>query len=536
MFKLASQFNLPVQLRSSALICLLGLAAIFAPKAQGKELKVGIVQRFGEEPTDEVTIASPPGDRLTITFGEQTLQTSRVKLEIAMQPLLAPLIRERLVLSNHATFESAENSAQRWQDRGIAVEVTQPGRWQVWAKPEVYKTPLLRRWLLRSLEQQGYTKPTLQTKVLQRVPRASLIVDGEPRITHSLFRQQIEIEAEENRILVTQGEDDQTPRLYPGSLTLQPNAYGNYTLVNQVALSSYLRGVLPYEITSEAPQEAVEAQAIIARTYALRNLRRFAADNYQLCANTHCQVYRGLSHTEKRTDRAIAATKGEVLTYNNELIDALYSSTTGGVTAYFRDIWNGEPHPYLQPVVDSPNPVWDLSQRSLAEEQAFRRFMDLKRGFNETGTSAFRWRRESSLEELSEDLQKYFEKINHPLADFSRIVRMGVVKRSPSGRVLQFNVKTDEGMVSLYKTEVRSAFNPPLSTFFYLEPIYRDDQTLKGYAFVGGGFGHGVGLSQKGSYNLAQLGWSAQEILEFYYPGTKIQLLEDESIVFYDGD
>lgn len=84
---------------------------------------------------------------------------------------------------------------------------------------------------------------------------------------------------------------------YAGSFVVQPNSYGDYTLVNKVELETYLRGVVPHEIGGNAPKAAVEAQTIIARTYALRNIRRFEADNYQLCATTHCQVYHGLSGT-----------------------------------------------------------------------------------------------------------------------------------------------------------------------------------------------------------------------------------------------
>lgn len=97
------------------------------------------------------------------------------------------------------------------------------------------------------------------------------------------------------------------------------------------------------------------------------------------------------------------------------------------------------------------------------------------------------------------------------------------------------DIRTDLGAFSLYKTEVRSALGPPRSTLFYIEPVRDAAGSLSGYTFVGGGLGHGVGLSQYGSYNLARLGWSAQQILAFYYPGARLQAL-DSSVVFYAGD
>jgi SpoIID/LytB domain protein len=510
---------------------------IYPPIATAKdiELKVGIVQRFGEDAQDELTITSPKGDSLTLRFlgnpeEPQILNTNEAKLTVVKQPLPAPLLKERLVLSDHATFETAEDSALQWRARGVAVEIVQPEHWQVWAKRVVYRTPLLRRLLWQSLQNQGYSQPYLETEVISDKPQTALAING-----RRYSRNQLEITASHNLIQVSEGKDAQQTRLYGGRLILQPNAYGTFTLINQVPLETYLRGVVPHEIGPNAPEGATKAQTIIARTYALQNTRRFAADNYELCASTQCQVYYGLTGTNPKADSAIAATKGLVLTYNNELVDALYSSTTGGITAPFSDVWNGKERPYLRAVVDAPVKVWDLSQQSLADEQTFRRFIGLKEGFNETGRKVFRWNKQSSLEDLNKDLRKYLEKRKNSLANFNTIQWMQVTQRSPSGRVLKLKVQTDKGVIELQKNEVRSAFSAPLSTLFYLEPIYETNQQIKAYAFIGGGFGHGVGLSQFGSYNLAKLGWSAEKILAFYYPGTKIQPL-DSSIVSWRGN
>lgn len=239
-----------------------------------------------------------------------------------------------------------------------------------------------------------------------------------------------------------------------------------------------------------------------------------------------------MTGTSPIADRAILATKGLVLTYQNELVDALYSSTTGGVTALFSDVWDGEERPYLQALVDSPRKVWNLAQQSLANENTFRQFINLKDGFNETGRTVFRWRKQSTIAELTQDLKKYLERRKDPLANFNTIVWMEVTKRSSSGRILTMTIQTDKGILELYKNEVRSAFTPPRSTLFYIDPVYDANNQLKGYSFIGGGLGHGVGLSQYGSYNLAQLGWSAERILSFYYPGTKIQPL-NTSIIYW---
>jgi SpoIID/LytB domain protein len=521
-------------IRSSIAAILLSLTAIPAAMAKDVLLRVGIVQRFGDDRAEQLTLAGTKGDRLSLRVvnedgKETTLQTDRLKLEVIERPLPAPIVEERVILSDHATFETAENSANKWEKMGIKVEITQPDRWQVWAKRAVYENPLLRRWLIESLKTKGYTQPYIDTNLLKEKPRVSFVVNGT-----RYFPKELEIRS--NKDLIQVAENPTKQRLYGGSLRLQPNAYGTFTLVNNVPLETYLRGVVPHEIGQDAPESAARAQTIIARTYALRNLRRFRADDYELCADTHCQVYYGLTGTNPRADRAIAETRGLVLTYQNELVDALYSSTTGGITALFSDVWDGQERPYLRAVVDSPNRVWDLSRRSLADETTFREFINLRDGFNETGRKVFRWKREASIADLNKDLEKYLERKKHPLANFKTIQWMEVTKRSPSGRILTLTIQTDRGILELYKNEVRSALGPPRSTLFYLDPVYDPNRKIKGYVFTGGGFGHGVGLSQFGSYNLSRLGWSPEQILAFYYPGTKIQPLNDSIVLWRDKE
>lgn len=510
--------------------CLLGLTAASGPESniQDIELKIGIVQRFGAEATAKLQLEPIKGDRLKLKFQvgnkQQILFTKNpVKLETVMEALPQSAVEEVVVLGTYRTFENAEDSANKWRSLGMEVEIAQPERWQVWAKRDVYSTPLLRRLLLQNIQASTKDKVYLDTKVLKQVPRVSWVVDGNRYSPNDL-----EISTDQNLIRVNKSEKPEFARLYAGRLNLQPNAYGTYTLVNQVPLETYLRGVVPYEIGTEAPTAALEAQAILARTYALRNLRRFAADNYQLCADTHCQVYYGLKGAAAKTDQAIASTRGKVLTYKNELVDALYSSTTGGVTASFSDIWNGDDRPYLRPILDAPTNFWNLSKQSLADEKNFQKFINMQQGFNESKWDMFRWHKETPLQDIIKDLQKFWQVKNSPYAKFKTIQAMAVVKRSQSGRILELAVKTDRSTFVLHKDEVRSAFAAPVSTLFYIEPLNKGKAELWGYAFIGGGLGHGVGLSQTGAQNLAKLGWSSPKILQFYYPGTQIKILSKE--------
>ena len=503
--------------------------------AKDIELQVGVVQRFGTQPTDVVTLQAQPGDRLTLKILQadgkpQTLTTNSATLKVLMQPLPKSQVQERVVLSTHRSFESAEDSANRWRSQGIPVEIAQPKRWQVWAKRDVYTTPLLRRLLLQSLQVKGIQTAFVDSRILKQQPKAALLVNGK-----SYLKDNVQISAGRGVVQVqTELKDDRNKRLYAGSLRLQPNTYGTYTLVNQVPLEAYLRGVVPHEIGTTTTSSVLQVQAILARTYALRNLRRFAVDNYQICADTQCQVYFGLGGVNSATDAAIAATRGKVLTYQNELVDAVYSASTGGVTASFNDVWEGPDRPYLVTRVDAVANQWDLSRQPLTNEQTARQFLKQTKGFNEADQKWFRWQYTSSLTELNKDLHEYLKTLNSPLANFKSITQLKVVQRSPAGRVQKLRVTTDLGAIDLEKDNILIAFYAPASLFFYLDPLLDAQKKLTGYAFSGGGLGHGVGLSQTGSYHLGKLGWSSDRILSFYYPGTQLQPINKSLVLWRD--
>ncbi|MEM6503299.1 MAG: SpoIID/LytB domain-containing protein [Cyanobacteria bacterium P01_C01_bin.89] len=507
--------------------------------ARAVELDVGVVQRFGGEADDEVVLKAVDGDRLTISFRDpkspnqmRNLITDAIKLTVKSEPLPEPKLREIVILGTFRSFETAEEAANRWRSRGIAVEIAQPSnRWQVWGDRDTYDDPLARRMLLESIQQiQDNTNNSEDSVALD-----SRMVRSRPVAVWTLGGQSY---AGEHFWVTTVNQAMWVGKYrFGGSLKLQPNAYGTFSLVNRVPVETYLRGVVPYEIGPGAPTAALEAQTILARTYALRNVRRFAIDGYQICADTHCQVYRGLGAATARTDQAIARTNNQVLVYaapeGKELADALYFSTSGGVTAAFEEVWNGPSRPYLQPVVDSPVPLWDLAARPLSDESNLRDFLNVTKGLNEIGWRDFRWNREQTLPELADHLRKYLRNNNSPQANFQTLTRLAVTERAPSGRVQKLVAYTDMGEITVHKDAVRSAFWPPRSTLFYLDPFYEtatvenpeDNAALKGYKFIGGGWGHGVGFSQAGSYRLAKIGWSAQRIVEFYYKGAKVQPL-----------
>jgi stage II sporulation protein D len=139
---------------------------------------------------------------------------------------------------------------------------------------------------------------------------------------------------------------------YRGRILLYLNDRGTLNVVNELPLEDYLRGVVPRELGPDAyPElEALKAQAVAARTYTVRNLGEFRHEGFDICATPRCQVYGGLDAEHPRSDRAVAESRGQVLLFGEQPIDALYSSTCGGHTENVETVFPLKREPYLRGV------------------------------------------------------------------------------------------------------------------------------------------------------------------------------------------
>src|SRR5205823_10480508 len=128
------------------------------------------------------------------------------------------------------------------------------------------------------------------------------------------------------------------------------NARGTYNVMNELNLEDYLRGVVPAEMGSKIfdELEAQKAQAIAARTYAVRNLGQFGAEGYDICPGPACQAYKGFAGEEALSDQAVKETAGLIMTFSGQPIDALYTATCGGETSDVGTMFPGRNEPYLR--------------------------------------------------------------------------------------------------------------------------------------------------------------------------------------------
>jgi stage II sporulation protein D len=275
--------------------------------------------------------------------------------------------------------------------------------------------------------------------------------------------------------------------------------------INHVDLESYLPSVVGSEMPASWPKAALRAQAVAARTYALR--QRSFSQPFDVSATVASQVYKGVEAETPATRDAVASTRGEVLMYGGSLVNAVFHSSSGGSTENSGDLWSQQ-LPYLVsvPDVDQDSPVSRWQQR--LEPFA------LTKAFGEIGGAT----------------------------------RIEILATTSSGRVRQARVIGPGGTLVLTGPELRSRLGlrstlvrfelvgpdvassqlpsggppilPPLPDAAAQSPIQVPQATLMA---VGRGFGHGVGMSQWGAYALAQRGEGYAEILRYYFRGTDLR-------------
>ncbi len=312
--------------------------------------------------------------------------------------------------------------------------------------------------------------------------------------------------------------EGKSDRLYRGSLELI-HFGGGLTVVNVVELEDYLLGVVPSEMCAWYPLDALKAQAIAARTYALKNIGRFSAQGFDLTDTASSQVYSGYCSEDPRSTRAVVETTGMVLTYNDDLIDAVYSSTCGGYTENASEAW-GHAVPYLRGIADFDqecNPTLCHPET----EEAWADYFKTARPLHclqpkYAHVASFRWVKVLTRRELEDGLPAE--------------LRVGVVRRivplhrGYSGRITSLRLEGSTHSVLIEKElPICKAFGQLRSSAFSVE-TYRDDHgTPVVFVFWGAGWGHGLGMCQVGAVGLADEGWSYDRILSFYYNGIALE-------------
>jgi SpoIID/LytB domain protein len=442
-------------------------------------------------PPAPLQLRSASGNLTLQTASGQRFQAPQLVLHWRSEPLAEPLTVRRQVWGPFASYESAEDAALRWRQVGAAPVIAHPSDWEVWAPPGAPAPPSVS---LRQVEQLQRQRPVLEL----RRSEGAVVLEGPLRL-------------EAPGGLRWQG------GVFAGPFRLQADAYGSWTLVEEVPLERYLLGVVPHEIGAGSPPVALAAQAVLARTWAIRNQGRFVVDGYHLCADTQCQVYGDPRQAGSAVRQAVGATHHQVLAWQGMPIHAVYHATNGGIAAGYEEVWSGQALPYLRPRVDGspalqsalvlPLPPTQVASALAATSQA-----------HGADHPRFRWSRSLDATQIRQALARTAPQFGLP-------TRLAVLERGPSGRVLALEIEAKgpagapQNLV-LRRDAIRRTLRQLPSTLFVLRP----DGPGR-WRFDGGGFGHGAGLSQAGAIDLAGRGWSLGRILDHYYPGTSLQPL-----------
>ena len=316
---------------------------------------------------------------------------------------------------------------------------------------------------------------------------------------------------------------------YRGVAEVRRNSQGSLAGINELHVEQYLYGVVPRELppVPYGELEALKAQAVAARTYALSGLGKRGADGYDLLPTTSDQVYGGYAAERELSSRAVDETNGVVAVYDGKLIQALFSSTSGGYTANNEDVFNSDPVPYLRGVRDHQHGNAEHVLDSLRRAPNAQSLRGKKNGDFEADWSRYhRWTFSWTMDEISDVISLYAGQ------EVGRVLAINVLERSNSGRVKRIEYVTEAGTFHDTKDHVRTSLkyigaggvkSSLLSTLFLIEPVVdrRTGETV-GYEAFGGGWGHGVGLSQTGAVGMAEKGALYDEILRHYYQGIEL--------------
>ena len=318
--------------------------------------------------------------------------------------------------------------------------------------------------------------------------------------------------------------------VYSGRLEISRED-GGLVLVNELYLEDYLKHVVPSEMPVSYEKEALKAQAVCARTYAYRQIQGNSYKEYgaHVDDSTRFQVYNNLE-TSQASDAAVTETYGKILMYQNSPADAFYFSTSCGHTTD-GTIWGASLSsvPYLKGVAVRPGG----GQLDLTDEDTFSSFIKSAASGYESDYAMYRWTTTCTSSQLEQKI-----------SGIGSITNLEVTRRSTGGIAVELQVTGTEGvkMVST-ESQIRSILgNPELvikkqdgqtltgwsslpSAFLTVEKKKTDENGMVTFAIYGGGYGHGVGMSQNGAQAMAKKGKTYEQILQFFFTGIEIQSL-----------
>ena len=275
-------------------------------------------------------------------------------------------------------------------------------------------------------------------------------------------------------------------RLYKGDILIKAAGTGRIDIIESLSIEDYLCGVLPAEMSPDWPLEALKAQAVASRTYALKQIN--LANEYDMTDGSEMQVYKGSAGVNPRILEAVNSTRGEVLKYKRKLITAFFHSCCGGHTASVNSAWGED---VIKPLYGVPDPFCSNSKH-------------------------YHWDFFISSKDLLTFVQKHG-------STALKITGIKIQQKDNSGRALKLKIYTDSGSETVLTKDIRTTFGG----FEFKSTLLTHIAAVKGgFEFQGRGWGHGVGMCQEGARTMAEKRYNYRKILRHYYPGVSIEDFE----------
>ena len=296
---------------------------------------------------------------------------------------------------------------------------------------------------------------------------------------------------------------------FAGSLEIKPTPNPSLeggepwqVAINTINLEDYLCSVISSEMNANSPMELLKAHAVISRSWALRAMQKPNHEGFDVCADDHCQRYEGLRRMSERAVEAVRATAGQVLLYGDEICDCRYYKCCGGKTEVWRTCWEDIDVPYIRSVTcdycKSPSP----------------KILRLVLNDYDQETKDFRdWQVVYTNEELDDVVR---EKSG---IDFGHIMDLVPLQRGASGRICKLKiVGTKHSEVIGKELKIRLWLSRTCLYSSWFEVSHENGQ----WTLTGHGWGHGAGLCQIGAAVMASEGKTYEEILHYYYAGSRL--------------
>ena len=302
---------------------------------------------------------------------------------------------------------------------------------------------------------------------------------------------------------------------YGGDLEVTVTSEGKLELLEHIGVEEYLQGVLPSEMPSLWPMEALKAQAVAARSDVLVNLStKHSLELFDFCNTEHCRAYRGRTLRQSSTDEALVQTQGEILVHGTSIAEALFSANCGGWTENNDTVWFGPPNGALRARPDLLSPM----APPFESEGKFRVWLSqAPAAYCDGDASYFRWTRSFSESELLALVQKKYE--------IAQLKQIELGERGAGGRLKWIRIHHN-GEAVLVKKElpIRQALGGLPSAMFDLAV----SGTIPSRTFTlhGAGRGHGVGMCQHGANGMAKRGYTYHNILHHYFSDVTIEKVQ----------